>query len=220
MLLYLMFALPGLLLALYAQNRVESNFRKYAQVRTVRGVTGAQVARYLLDSQGLEGVRIERARGYLTDHYDPRTKVLRLSDAVYNSNSVAAAGIAAHEMGHALQHAESYALLNLRGSMVSSVKVGSLFGPGLFILGLLINPTIALVGLIIFSITVLFALVTLPVEFDASRRAKKLLVSQNVLAQEELKGVKSVLDAAALTYVAAALQSIGTLFYYATFLRD
>jgi Zn-dependent membrane protease YugP len=215
---YLIIALPGLLLGLYAQMKVKRNFNKYSQVRTARGVTGAQVARDLLDSQGLQNVRVEEVQGFLSDHYDPRSKVLRLSPGVYRSNSVAAAGIAAHEMGHALQDAKMYAPLTLRSAMVPSVQIGSYAGPLLFIIGMFIHPSLAWLGLILFGATVLFSLVTLPVEFDASKRAKQLLVNQGVLASRELEGVNKVLDAAALTYVAAALQSIMTLLYYASFL--
>ena len=212
--LYFIFALPALLLAMYAQMRVKSNFNKYSQVRTMRGVTGAQVARYLLDSQGLDNVRVEQVEGFLSDHYDPRGKVLRLSPDVYGSNSIAAAGIAAHEMGHALQDAQSYAPLVLRSAMVPSVQVGGFLGPLVFIAGMFISPTLAWLGLILFGATVAFALVTLPVEFDASNRAKKLLVNQGVLSSQELDGVNNVLNAAALTYVAAALQALSTLLYY------
>ena len=180
----------------------------------MRGVTGAQVARYLLDSQGLDNVRVEQVEGFLSDHYDPRGKVLRLSPDVYGSNSIAAAGIAAHEMGHALQDAQSYAPLVLRSAMVPSVQVGGFLGPLVFIAGMFISPTLAWLGLILFGATVAFALVTLPVEFDASNRAKKLLVNQGVLSSQELDGVNNVLNAAALTYVAGALQALSTLLYY------
>ncbi|MGB0388144.1 MAG: zinc metallopeptidase [Ardenticatenaceae bacterium] len=215
MLLYLLLTLPPLLFGFYAQSKVKSNFSKYREVPTARGVTGAEVARALLDSQGLHHVAVEETGGFLSDHYDPSKKVLRLSRDVYRGKSVAAAGIAAHEMGHALQDAENYAPLTMRSSMVPSVTVGSWVGPLLLIVGMFIHPGVALIGLMFFAATVLFSIVTLPVEFDASRRAKKLLVSQGILAQQELKGVNQVLDAAALTYVAVALQAISTLLYYA-----
>ncbi len=214
--MYILFSLPAILLALFAQARVKANFAKFSKVATMRGVTGAQVARSLLDSNGLQQVKVERAKGFLSDHYDPRTKVLRLSPAVHDSHSVAAAGIAAHEMGHALQDAQKYAPLGLRSVMVPSVRLGSWAGPILFIIGYLITFNgLAWFGLALFAATVVFALVTLPVEFDASQRAKQLLVNQGVLASQEMAGVNKVLNAAALTYVAGALQAISTLLYYA-----
>ena len=214
--MYIVFSLPALLLALFAQARVKANFAKFSKVATMRGVTGAQVARTLLDSNGLQQVKVERAQGFLSDHYDPRTKVLRLSPAVHDTPSVAAAGIAAHEMGHALQDAQNYAPLGLRSVMVPSVRLGSWAGPVLFFIGLMVAFNgLAWFGLALFAATVVFALVTLPVEFDASRRAKQLLVNQGVLASQEMAGVNKVLNAAALTYVAGALQAISTLLYYA-----
>jgi Zn-dependent membrane protease YugP len=213
--LYFIFALPALLLGMYAQAKVRGNFSKYSQVLTARAVTGAQVARTLLDSAGLHQISIEETPGTLSDHYDPRTKILRLSPEVYRVPSVAAAGVAAHEMGHALQDAQRYAPLALRSLMIPAVSLGSNFGPLIFIIGLIIGSTqLAWVGVILFAAVVLFALVTLPVELDASRRAKKLLQSNNVLFGDELQGVDKVLDAAALTYVAAAISAIGTLLYF------
>ncbi len=213
--MYFVFALPALLLGLYAQMKVKSAFNEYSQVRTGRGMTGAQVARTLLDAEGLSHVRVEESQGFLSDHYDPRDKVLRLSPDVYRTPSVAAAGIAAHEMGHALQDAHSYGPLALRSLMVPSVQVGSMLGPLIFMAGLFLSQTLAWVGLLLFAAVVLFSLVTLPVEFDASRRAKRLLVERGLLVTQEAEGVNKVLDAAALTYVAAALQAISTLMYYA-----
>jgi uncharacterized protein len=214
--MYFVFALPALLLGLWAQMRVKSAFNKYSQVRTTQGVTGAQVARRLLDAEGLHNVQVEETKGFLSDHYDPRGKVLRLSPEVYRGNSVAAAGIAAHEMGHAMQDAQNYAPLALRSAMVPSVQFGSWLGPLIFIGGFLVNMTgLAWLGLILFSATVVFALVTLPVEFDASNRAKRLLTDRGLLMSQEMGGVNSVLNAAALTYVAGALQAISTLMYYA-----
>jgi Zn-dependent membrane protease YugP len=213
--LYFVFALPALLLGLYAQSRVKGNFNKYSQVRTARSVTGADVARALLDQAGLHQVRIEETQGFLSDHYDPRTKILRLSPQVYRVPSVAAAGVAAHEMGHALQDAQRYAPLALRGLMVPAVSLGSNIGPLIFIIGLMLGSTsLAWVGVILFAGVVLFSLVTLPVEFDASSRAKKLLASSGILYGDEVQGVDKVLDAAALTYVAAAISAIGTLLYF------
>ncbi|MEZ4595122.1 MAG: zinc metallopeptidase [Chloroflexota bacterium] len=213
--LYLIFALPGLLLGFWAQARVKRNFNKYAQVRTARNVTGAEVARQLLDAQGLYDVAVEETQGFLSDHYDPRSKVLRLSPDVYRTPSIAAAGVAAHEMGHALQDASGYFPLQVRSTLVPAAQFGSSLAPWLFIGGLLLNFTsLAWVGVIMFAAAVLFTLVTLPVEFDASKRAKQLLVSNGVLVGNEVEGVNKVLDAAALTYVAAAVSAIGTLLYY------
>ncbi len=214
MFIYLLFALVPLLFSFYAQNKVKRNFEKYSQIMTIKGITGAEVARGLLDSQNLSHVLVEETNGFLSDHYDPTKKVLRLSKDVYHGKSIAAAGIAAHEMGHAMQDAEEYGPLVLRSGMVTSVKVGSWVGPLLFFIGLFLNPALAIIGLLFFGVTILFALTTLPVEYDASRRAKKLLVTQGILQKQEIKGVKDVLDAAALTYVAVALQAITTLLYY------
>lgn len=213
--LYILFSLPALLLALFAQTRVKANFSKYSRVATMQGITGSQVARNLLDAKGLSRVKVERTQGFMSDHYDPRTKVLRLSPAVHDQSSVAAAGIAAHETGHALQDAQNYSPLGLRSLMVPSVRLGSWMGPILFFIGYLINFIgLAWIGLALFAATVMFALVTLPVEFDASRRAKNLLLSHGVLASQEMAGVNKVLNAAALTYLAGALQAISTLLYY------
>lgn len=213
--LYLVFALPGLLLGFWAQSRVKSAFKKYSRVRTLRNMTGAEIARSLLDAQGLYDVRIEEVKGTLSDHYDPRGKVLRLSPEVYRTPSVAAAGVAAHEMGHALQDASGYGPLRLRSSLVPAVQFGSSLGPWVFIAGFLMQlTTLAWLGVILFAASVAFALITLPVEFDASRRAKQLLTSSGIVIGDEAKGVDRVLDAAALTYVAAAVTAIGTLLYY------
>jgi Zn-dependent membrane protease YugP len=220
--LYLIFALPALLLGLWAQMRVRSAFSKYSNVRAMSGMSGAQAARRILDANGLQNVVVERVGGMLSDHYDPRSKTLRLSEGVYGTPSLAAVGVAAHEAGHALQDKTNYAPLNLRSAMVPTVQIGSWLGPIVFLVGLFMSSafgtTLAWFGLAIFGATALFALVTLPVEFDASKRAKQLLVSTGVLAPQEMQGVNSVLDAAALTYVAAALQAIMTLLYYATLL--
>jgi Zn-dependent membrane protease YugP len=212
---YLLFALPGLLLGLWAQARVRGAFNQYSKVRTARNVTGAEVARSLLDENGLHDVAVEETQGFLSDHYDPRTRVLRLSPDVYRTPSVAAAGVAAHEMGHALQHAAGYAPLQLRSAIVPVAQFGSSLAPILFIIGFLLNfTTLAWAGVILFAGAVLFTLVTLPVEFDASKRAKALLSSSGIMVGEEIRGVDKVLDAAALTYVAAAVAAIGQLLYY------
>lgn len=221
-LLYFALALPGLLLGLYAQSKVKSAFNRYSKVRTVRGVTGHQVARSLLDAMGLHDVLIEESQGFLSDHYDPRNKVLRLSRDVYHQPSVAAAGVAAHEMGHALQHSKGYLPLQFRTAIVPAVQFGSWLGPIIFMGGFLlqflgaltIGNAIAWLGVGLFGLTAIFTLVTLPVEIDASRRAKKLLASHNILIGDELRGVNKVLDAAALTYVAGAIAALGQLLYY------
>lgn len=220
--LYFVFALPALLLGLYAQWRVRSAFAQFSRVRAATGITGAQAARRILDANGLQSVDIERVSGTLSDHYDPRSKTLRLSPDVYGTPSLAAVGVAAHEAGHALQDKTHYAPLQLRSAMVPTVQFGSWLGPLIFIGGLFLpgslGVTVAWVGLLIFAAVALFALVTLPVEFNASKRAKELLVSTGILAPQEVKGVNRVLDAAALTYVAAALQAVMTLLYYASIL--
>ncbi len=213
--LYFVFALPALLLGLWAQSKVRSNFNKYSRVGNLRQLSGAQAARQILHSQGLYDVDVEESRGFLSDHYDPRARVLRLSRDVFHGQSIAAVGIAAHEAGHAIQHQQGYAALALRSAVVPTAQVGSWLGPIIFIAGLFISPTLAWLGLGLFALTTVFTVITLPVEFNASKRAKELLVSQNVLISQELAGVNKVLDAAALTYVAAALQSISTLAYYA-----
>jgi Zn-dependent membrane protease YugP len=202
--------------------RVRSAFGKYSNVRAMSGMTGAQAARRILDTNGLQEVTVERVPGTLSDHYDPRSKTLRLSEQVYGTPSVAAVGIAAHEAGHALQDKANYGPLALRSAMVPTVQIGSWLGPIIFMVGLFLSgafgSSIAWLGIIIFGATALFSLVTLPVEFDASKRAKQLLVANGVVAPQEMQGVNSVLDAAALTYVAAALSAIMTLLYYASFL--
>jgi Zn-dependent membrane protease YugP len=225
--IFWLLALPGLVLGLFAQARVKGAFNKYSKVPTQRNVTGAQVARALLDAKGLYDVKIERTKGMLSDHYDPRGKVLRLSEAVHDQVSVAAAGVAAHEMGHALQDATGYAPLNLRSALVPAASFGSSLAPMIFMAGLLLDMFtgnaglgyyIAWLGVILFGAAVFFTLVTLPVEFDASKRAKQLLVSNGILFQDEMTGVNKVLDAAALTYVAAAVAAIGQLLYYVAIL--
>ena len=217
--LYLLFSLPALILGLWAQAKVKGAFRKYSQIRSYAGLTGAQVARRMLDAYGLNQVEIRQAQGFLSDNYDPRSKTLNLSPDVYQSNSLASAGVAAHEAGHAVQDAQGYTALKFRAAMVPSVQIGSWLGPIISIVGLFIPSTfgtsVAWIGVGLFALTALFALVTLPVEFDASNRAKAWLSSSGVIYNEEIKGVNGVLDAAALTYVAAAVQALSTLMYYA-----
>ena len=213
--IWLVFALPGLLLGLWARSRVKSAFKQYSKVTTARGVTGAQVARSLLDSQGLYDIQIEESKGHLSDHYDPRKRVLRLSSDVYNKPSIAAAGVAAHEMGHALQHAAGFFPLRIRSTILPAAQFGSSLAPWIFILGFLIQFTaLAWAGLVLFGVAVIFTLITLPVELDASKRAKRLLVGNGVVIGDEIIGVNKVLDAAALTYVAAAVAAVGQFLYY------
>ena len=217
--LYLIISLPGLLLGFWAQMKVKSAFKKYSKVAAGRGTAGAQVARRILDSNGLGHVNVEETRGFLSDHYDPSKKILRLSPQVYQSNSLAAIGVAAHEAGHALQDSTNYGPLALRSAVVPTVQIGSWLGPIIFFIGFFLGSelgvTISWVGLILFGAVALFTLITLPVEFDASKRAKEILVAQGFVGQHEMQGVNAVLNAASLTYVAAAIQAIMTLLYYA-----
>ena len=213
--MYLIFVLPALLLAFYAQMRVRSAYNKYTRKANLRGISGLQAAQTLLPATGLGHVQIEGVRGQLTDHYDPRSKTLRLSQAVAGTPSVASLAIVAHEIGHAQQDAQGYAPLKLRSSLVPAVKVSAWVGPVLFIIGMLLNMTgLAWLGVLAFAAGAVFALITLPVEFDASRRGLQLLKTYQLVDGIEMKEVKSVLDAAALTYVAALAQTLGTLLYY------
>lgn len=217
---YLIFMIPGLLFSLWAQSKVKGSYAKYSKIRNDRGVTGAQAARMVLDANGLQSIPIEPTRGQLTDHYDPRKRALFLSEGVYGAPSIAAIGIAAHEAGHAIQHANAYAPLKVRTAIVPAVNIGSNVGILLVIAGLLLQATpIAWAGVGLFALTTVFTLVTLPVEFDASRRAKQALVQVGlvdggVAGGSELKGVDNVLDSAAWTYVAAFATSVLTLLYY------
>ena len=200
--------IPGLLLALYAQVKVSSTFAKWKQVHSRVGMTGAQIARLILDENGAGDVRVERVPGSLTDHYDPEDGVLRLSDEVYASGSVAALGVAAHEAGHAIQDAQDYVPLRMRASMVPVANIGSQAAIPLFMLGLIFSwQPLLKIGIQCFALAVVFYVVTLPVEFDASRRAVAVLAA-GYLPEDEVKGVREVLSAAALTYVAAALQAV------------
>lgn len=212
--IYFIFALPALILGLWAQFKVQSSFKKFSQVRSMTGFSGADVARRMLDSRGLYDVKVEMVSGFLSDYYDPAHRTLRLSPDVFRSNSLAAAGIAAHEAGHALQHKDAYLPLQIRSAIVPTVQIGSWLGPIIFVVGMLISEQLAWIGLILFAATAVFALVTLPVEFNATRRAKEWLVTSGVVYDNEIRGVNSVLDAAALTYVAAAIQAISTVLYY------
>ncbi|MGN6033454.1 MAG: zinc metallopeptidase [Thermomicrobiales bacterium] len=218
--MYFVFMIPGLIFMLWAQSKVKGTYQKYSKVRNTANVTGAQAARAVLDANGLQSVAIEQVPGELTDHYDPRTRVLRLSQGVYGVPSIAAIGIAAHEAGHAIQHAQAYAPLKARSAIVPAVNIGSNLGFGVLFLGLILqNPTVAWVGVALFALATVFALITLPVEFDASKRAKAALVQVGLVdggvrGGEESKGVANVLDAAAWTYVAGFAASLLTLLYY------
>ncbi len=201
-----------MIFSVVAQFRVNSTFKKYSKFANSRGLTGAEVARQMLNAAGISDVRIERVAGNLTDYYDPSHRVLRLSESVYSSQSVAALGVAAHETGHAIQHAEHYSFLWLRSAVVPLSNIGSNLSIPLVMIGLLINGHLSyyliLAGVLLFSLVVLFTLVTLPVEFDASRRALYMLENQSYLYDTELSGAKKVLTAAAMTYVAAAATAI------------
>ena len=209
---YLIFILPALLLSLYAQAKVKGTYAKYGKMYNKKGLTGAMAARMILDQKGLQHVKIEHIAGNLTDHFDPRTNVVRLSDSVYGSGSVAAVGVAAHECGHAVQYAQSYTPMKIRGAIIPITNIGSTLSIPLFFLGLLFSiPSLVLVGIGLFALVAVFQLVTLPVEFNASSRALKTLEASNYLSLEELGGAKRVLSAAAMTYVAALIMSIAQL---------
>jgi hypothetical protein len=209
---YLILVVPTLLLSLWAQFKVKSTFSKYSKVQSSRGVTGVNAADILLRSNNISDVRVEAVRGSLTDHYSPSDKKLRLSDPVYGSTSIAAIGVAAHEAGHAIQHATRWGPLVLRSTLVPVANIGSRFGPIMAMIGLFMSfPILLNIGILLFAGAVLFYLITLPVEFNASSRALALLRSNSVLTEQELKGAKKVLSAAALTYVASALTAIASL---------
>ncbi|EDS73637.1 zinc metallopeptidase [Anaerofustis stercorihominis] len=201
--------LPAILLTLYASFKVNSTFRKYSKVENSRGMTGYDCARKILDSNGLSDVEIQRVEGSMTDHYDPRSRVLRLSDTVFNVDSIAAVSVAAHECGHAIQHQQSYKPLIIRNTIVPAVSLASSFSWVLILLGLFFSfSNLITVGIIFFAATVVFQLITLPVEFNASSRALRIISDMGIVYGGEEKAAKKVLSAAALTYVAAALTSI------------
>ncbi len=218
---YLILVVPTLLLSLYAQFKVKSAFSKYSQVQTMRKISGKEAAALLLRSNSISNVTIQRIGGSLSDHYDPSHKVLRLSEPVYDKTSIAAVGVAAHETGHAIQDKEKYAPLVLRSTLVPVANIGSTAGPYLALAGIIFRMNLLLnIGIILFACAVLFYLITLPVEIDASRRALKVLEHNAVLSQEELKGAKKVLSAAALTYVASALTAMANLLRLILISRD
>lgn len=202
--------LIGAVLSIIASARVNSTFQKYARERSLSGMTGAQAAETILRSRGIHDVRVEHIRGNLTDHYDPSRKVVRLSDSVYSSSSVAAIGVAAHECGHVMQHHEGYAPLNIRTALVPAANIGSRLGIPIIIVGLILgsNSVLVNIGIWVFSIAVLFQIVTLPVEFDASRRALVCIEQYGIVTSDERRKSAKVLKAAAYTYVAAAAASI------------
>lgn len=209
---YLVFVLPCVVISLICQVKVSSAFSKYSQIPNSRGMTGAQAAEYVLRHNGVSGVRIEPVAGKLTDHFDPRSNVIRLSDSVYNARTVAAVGVAAHEAGHAVQHAQQYLPNKIRSVILPVANIGSKLSWLFIILGLIfyarIGTVLLYIGIILFSASVLFTVATLPVEFDASRRALKCFRETNLLANQEYSGARSVLRAAAMTYVASALTAI------------
>ncbi|MDR0525028.1 MAG: zinc metallopeptidase [Spirochaetaceae bacterium] len=206
---YVILVIPAILLSLYAQILVKSTFAKYSRIKSSRNISGREVAALLMRAQCIQAVAIQRVSGALTDHYDPGAKVLRLSEPVYGDTSIAAIGVAAHETGHAMQHAFSYGPLALRSALVPAANIGSAVGPWLAIGGFFLSiPFLINLGIIFFGVSVLFYLITLPVEFDASSRALEILRANHILNESELEGVKKVLSAAALTYVAAALTAL------------
>lgn len=207
------FLIPAIIFSLYAQGKVKSSFNRYLKVRNYRGYTGSQVARAILDRNGLREVDIEHIGGHLSDHYDPRKKVLRLSSSVYNSSSIAAVSVAAHEAGHAIQHANRYLPLSLRNQIAPIASFSSqIVWPLVFVGFILDNTGLIDIGIVLFLAAILFHVITLPVEFNASSRALEQLTSNGFITSEELKPAKSVLNAAALTYVAAMAVSIAQLF--------
>ncbi|PWL46686.1 MAG: peptidase [Clostridiales bacterium] len=209
---YFVLVVPALMIALIAQIRVKSTFHKYSQVTNRRQYTGAMVARQILDSNGLQNIRLERVAGELSDHYDPRAGVIRLSDSTYNSTSVGAIGVAAHEVGHAIQHQVGYLPIKIRNAIIPVTQLGSSLAFPLAIIGLIMGMDLLVqIGIILFCAVVVFQLVTLPVEFNASRRAMVTLESDHILEDDELRGARKVLSAAAMTYVASLIVAVANL---------
>lgn len=213
--LYWIMMLPVLLLSGYASLKVKSAYKKYSKIKSRSGMTGAEIAREILVRNGLSNVAVMETRGFLSDHYDPGKKVVRLSSDVYHSSSISALGVAAHETGHAIQHAKSYSPLVLRNMMVPVASFGSNFAWIVIIAGFIFGALgLVKAGIVLFSIVVVFQLITLPVEFNASSRAKAMLSSYGIVSSQELAGIKKVLSAAAMTYVAAAASAVMTLLYF------
>ncbi len=208
----LVLVVPAMLLGLWAQSKVQSTFRTFSQYRTSRGYTGRDVARQILNDNGLQDIPIEHIQGNLTDHYDPRGRVVRLSDSVYDSPSIAAVGVAAHEVGHAIQHATGYAPMKLRSAIIPITNIGSTAAIPLIVVGFAIGfAGLINIGIILYATVAVFQLVTLPVEFNASNRALATLEGRGMLESEEMAGAKKVLSAAAMTYVAALVSTLATL---------
>ena len=208
---YIILVLPAVIFSLIASAAVKGTFAKYSKVQSKRGITGADAARAVLNANGVTGVRIEHVSGDLTDHFDPKSNTIRLSDAVYASNSVAAVGVAAHEAGHAVQYAENYAPMKLRAAIIPATNIGSTLAMPLILLGIVLSfPPLAYIGIAAFGLSTLFQLITLPVEFNASRRAIKA-IDGFAADKSEVKGARSVLSAAAMTYVAALAVSLASL---------
>ncbi|NUN15514.1 MAG: zinc metallopeptidase [Myxococcales bacterium] len=213
--LYLLVMLPTLALSLWAQFKVKSTINKYSEIGTRSGMTGAEVARRILQQRGITDVRVEEVDGFLSDHYDSGNKVLRLSPSIYGGRTIAAAGVAAHEVGHAIQHAERYAPLMFRQAVAPVASFGSNVSIFLILGGsLLASASMTLLGVVAFSVAVFFTLLTLPVEFDASRRAKEVLANMGMVSGNEGAGVAACLNAAAMTYVAAAVAAVAQLLYF------
>jgi uncharacterized protein len=214
--MYLLFVAPAFILSLWASFRVKSAFKKYSNVPSMRGLTGAEAAEEMLRMAGVQGVRILRAQGVLSDHYNPLNKTLNLSEPVYDSTSIAAVGVATHEAGHAVQHARDYAPLWLRSALVPTANIGSSIGYFVMFAGLVFlhSQTMVMFGAVLFSAVLLFQIVTLPVEFNATNRAKALVLEYGIITPQERQGMDAVLNAAALTYVAAAVSTLMTLLYY------
>ena len=214
---YLVLVLPCMLIAMWASHNVNSTFKKYSQQYSLRRITGAQAAQRVLSANGVSGVRIERVSGNLTDHYDPRTNVIRLSDGVYDSTSTAAIGVACHEAGHSVQYAHNYAPIKLRAAIIPITNIGSKLAMPLILLGLLLSflgnfsYTLVYLGIAAFGLSLVFQLVTLPVEFNASRRAMQTIEDHELLTQDEQRGAKKTLTAAAMTYVAATAVALAQL---------
>ena len=209
---YIIFIVPALLFSLLAQYKVNSTYSKYSKIGSARKLTGSQAARLILDMNGLRHVAIERVAGNLTDHFDPKTNVVRLSDGVYNNYSIAALGVAAHECGHAVQYAQGYSPMKLRSAIIPLTNFGSTISIPLILIGFMLTlDSLVIIGILLFSTVAFFQLVTLPVEFNASNRALAVLEQQDMLSAQELKGTKKVLSAAAMTYVAALITSLAQL---------
>lgn len=212
--------IPGTLLSLWAQNNIKSTYRRYAEIDSQMGMTGAEVAKTILNNMGIDDIKVEGVKGELTDHYDPSAKTVRLSQGIYNSSSLAAAAVAAHECGHVLQDKKDYKFMNFRASLVPAANIGSKFAPMIVMIGIFLSAMGQVsfifinIGIVLFLGVIAFHLITLPVEFDASRRALKLIDELDILQGEEHHGAKAVLDAAAWTYVATAFASLLQLLQY------